>query len=299
MRQPRGTAASTFLTVGLLVASAGAAATELLGLATTRVSHQQAAVVLDQGLLDLALGLLVNILLVVRYNSLGDSLPDGCGVIKSCLNKVVQQKTLTIDLRGVTTSPNADADVDVLELLSADEKNRLEDLVTQGFRLEELDGVTVHLQETIPLLAVSNGDSVLLLPEGLHSFQSLRRHCFLHEKWLLKVNGNPIELLQPETLRYKIFEPVLLVGREKFKNIDIRIRVRGGGHTSQVYAIRQAIAKAIVAYYQKYVDEQSKREIKETLVQYDRSLLVADPRRCEPKKFGGRGARARYQKSYR
>jgi hypothetical protein len=28
-------------------------------------------------------------------------------------------------------------------------------------------------------------------------------------------------------------------------------------------------------------------------------LLVADPRRCEPKKFGGRGARARFQKSYR
>lgn len=52
---------------------------------------------------------------------------------------------------------------------------------------------------------------------------------------ILKVNGNPIELLQPETLRYKIFEPVLLVGREKFQGIDIRIRVKGGGHTSQVY----------------------------------------------------------------
>mmetsp|Transcript_53730 Transcript_53730/g.125609 ORF Transcript_53730/g.125609 Transcript_53730/m.125609 type:complete len:215 (+) Transcript_53730:268-912(+) len=118
-------------------------------------------------------------------------------------------------------------------------------------------------------------------------------------KGLLKVNGNPIELLMPETLRYKIFEPVLLVGTEKFKEVDIRVRVRGGGNTSQVYAIRQAIAKGIVAYYQKYVDEQSKREIKETLVQFDRSLLVADPRRCEPKKFGGRGARARFQKSYR
>ena len=47
------------------------------------------------------------------------------------------------------------------------------------------------------------------------------------------------------------------------------------------------------------VDEASKREIKEILVQYDRTLLVADPRRCEPKKFGGPGARARYQKSYR
>lgn len=67
----------------------------------------------------------------------------------------------------------------------------------------------------------------------------------------------------------------------------------------QIYAIRQAIAKAIVAYYQKYVDEASKREIKEVLMAYDRNLLVADPRRCEPKKFGGPSARARYQKSYR
>ena len=47
------------------------------------------------------------------------------------------------------------------------------------------------------------------------------------------------------------------------------------------------------------VDEASKKEIKDILQQYDRTLLVADPRRCEPKKFGGPGARARYQKSYR
>lgn len=32
------------------------------------------------------------------------------------------------------------------------------------------------------------------------------------------------------------------------------------------------------------VDEQAKKEIKEVLVKYDRTLLVADPRRCEPKK---------------
>lgn len=64
-------------------------------------------------------------------------------------------------------------------------------------------------------------------------------------------------------------------------------------------AIRQAIAKSVIAYYQKYVDEAQKMEIKELLVSYDRTLLVADPRRCEPKKFGGPGARARRQKSYR
>lgn len=47
------------------------------------------------------------------------------------------------------------------------------------------------------------------------------------------------------------------------------------------------------------VDEASKKEIKDILLSYDRTLLVADPRRCEAKKFGGRSARARFQKSYR
>ena len=97
----------------------------------------------------------------------------------------------------------------------------------------------------------------------------------------------------------QIYEPLLIIGLDKFANVDIRVRVTGGGHTSQVYAIRQAIAKAIVAYYQKYVDEQSKNELKKALISYDRTLLVADPRRSEPKKFGGVGARSRYQKSYR
>mmetsp|Transcript_2672 Transcript_2672/g.4146 ORF Transcript_2672/g.4146 Transcript_2672/m.4146 type:complete len:145 (+) Transcript_2672:60-494(+) len=116
---------------------------------------------------------------------------------------------------------------------------------------------------------------------------------------LIKVNGSPIALLQPEILRLKTYEPMLLLGQDKFANVDIRVRVKGGGTTSQIYAIRQAVAKGMVAYYQKYVDEASKREIKEILTTYDRTLLVADSRRCEPKKFGGPGARARYQKSYR
>lgn len=67
----------------------------------------------------------------------------------------------------------------------------------------------------------------------------------------MKVNGCPIELLEPEILRVKVFEPLLLLGQERFAGVDMRIRVRGGGYTSQIYAIRQAIAKGIVAYYQK------------------------------------------------
>merc|ERR1712230_66602 len=123
-------------------------------------------------------------------------------------------------------------------------------------------------------------------------------HC-KKGKGLIKVNGRPLSLVQPEILRYKVYEPLLIVGLDKFAEVDIRVRVTGGGHTSQVYAIRQAISKSIVAYYQKYVDEYTKNQLKQALVQYDRTLLVADNRRCEPKKFGGPGARARYQKSYR
>lgn len=63
-----------------------------------------------------------------------------------------------------------------------------------------------------------------------------------------------------------------------------------------MYALRQAIAKAVVAYHAKYIDASSALELKKKLVTYDRSLLIADPRRAEPKKFGGHGARARRQK---
>ncbi|XP_057972777.1 small ribosomal subunit protein uS9-like [Malania oleifera] len=51
--------------------------------------------------------------------------------------------------------------------------------------------------------------------------------------------------------------------------------------------LRQSITKALVAFYQKNI-----------LVRYDRTLLVADPRRCEPKKFGGCSTRTMFQKSY-
>merc|ERR1711944_36936 len=115
-------------------------------------------------------------------------------------------------------------------------------------------------------------------------------------KGIIRVNGKPLEQIEPKPLQFKLMEPIQLLGKDRFSEVDIRIRVKGGGRISQIYAIRQALSKSLVAYYQKYVDEQSKKEIKDILVQYDRSLLVADPRRCEPKKFGP-GARARYQKS--
>jgi small subunit ribosomal protein S16e len=44
---------------------------------------------------------------------------------------------------------------------------------------------------------------------------------------------------------------ILFLLQEKFSGVDIRIRVSGGGHTAQVYAIRQAISRSLVAFYQK------------------------------------------------
>merc|ERR1711991_87042 len=116
---------------------------------------------------------------------------------------------------------------------------------------------------------------------------------------MIRVNGVPLNNVKPEGLRLKLQEPILLAGKDKFRKIDMRLRVRGGGHTSQIFAIRQAIAKAVVSYYQKFVDEPSKMEIKDAYLKYDRTLLIADPRRAEAKKFGGSGARSRFAKSYR
>ena len=149
-----------------------------------------------------------------------------------------------------------------------------------------------------PQLKVKHRDTLYTNSAFLQKTATAVAHC-KRGHGLIRINGSPIELLEPEILKFKVYEVILLLGEERFANTDIRIRVNGGGHTSQVYAIRQALAKAIVAFYQKFVDEAAKKEIKEILVQYDRTLLVADPRRCEPKKFGGPGARARFQKSYR
>merc|ERR1719231_1258618 len=63
----------------------------------------------------------------------------------------------------------------------------------------------------------------------------------------IRVNGCPIDLVKPDVLRLKVYEPLLLLGKERYAGatakLDIRVRVKGGGYTGQIYAIRQAIAK--------------------------------------------------------
>ncbi|KAF9997867.1 40S ribosomal protein S16, partial [Entomortierella chlamydospora] len=43
-------------------------------------------------------------------------------------------------------------------------------------------------------------------------------------KGLIRLNGSPIELVEPDVLKFKVYEPILRVGSEKFANVDIRIR---------------------------------------------------------------------------
>lgn len=65
----------------------------------------------------------------------------------------------------------------------------------------------------------------------------------------IRVNGKALNLIEPESLRLKVYEPILLVGGNKFKELNIKCRVKGGGAANQVYAVRQAISKALLAYY--------------------------------------------------
>ncbi len=107
----------------------------------------------------------------------------------------------------------------------------------------------------------------------------------------IRVNGQPLEVLHPEVAKMRIMEPLIIFG-EGWKRYDIAVRVRGGGFMSQADAVRMAVATGLVKMSQDF-------EARSRMVEHDRTMIVGDPRRTEPKKFGGPSARSRYQKSYR
>ncbi len=105
------------------------------------------------------------------------------------------------------------------------------------------------------------------------------------------INGIPLEILEPEVIRLKIQEPIFLAG-EIAKKVDIIAESHGGGIMGQASALRTAIARGLVEW-------SGSEELKRLYIEYDRNLLVEDPRQTEPKKPRGRSARAKRQKSYR
>lgn len=141
--------ASTHLSVRLLVPGTGTWTTKLLWLAASVVGNKQGTVVRDQSLLELVLAVLVDVLLVVGDDALGDGLTDG------------------VDLGSVSTTTDADADVDTGKLVSSEKQNWLVDLESQDLWLDERKRLAVDLDQALALLAVCDGSGSLLLAETL------------------------------------------------------------------------------------------------------------------------------------
>jgi small subunit ribosomal protein S9 len=106
-------------------------------------------------------------------------------------------------------------------------------------------------------------------------------------KGKILVNKREIEDFFPNlTHQVLIKQPLQLT--ECIDKFDIYVTVRGGGLSGQAGAIRHGIGRALVEY---------NRELREKLKKS--GLLTRDARVKERKKYGQRGARARFQFSKR
>jgi small subunit ribosomal protein S9 len=110
-------------------------------------------------------------------------------------------------------------------------------------------------------------------------------------KGRIRINNVPAEIFEPKLARDKIMEPLFLAGDE-WKQVDISVNASGGGFMGQAEAARTAIAKCLMNWTKS-------ARLRRTFIDHDRTMIAGDPRRKETKKFGGPGARARDQKSYR
>ncbi|MCU0630506.1 MAG: 30S ribosomal protein S9 [Methanoregulaceae archaeon] len=110
-------------------------------------------------------------------------------------------------------------------------------------------------------------------------------------KGRIRINSVPLEIYGTELVRMKISEPILLMPNA-VEGVDVAIDVQGGGIMGQAEAVRTALARGILKW-------SNDPQIKEVYLAYDRTLLVNDSRQKEAKKPHGRGARKKFQKSYR
>ena len=111
-------------------------------------------------------------------------------------------------------------------------------------------------------------------------------------KGRIRINKIPIEIVEPEIAREKIMEPLIHAGEEVWKQVDMDVKTSGGGYMGQAEAARMAVANGLLKWTKS-------SHLRTVFAEYDRTMIVGDSRRKETKKFGGPGARARDQKSYR
>ncbi|PAV09510.1 30S ribosomal protein S9 [Methanocorpusculum parvum] len=120
---------------------------------------------------------------------------------------------------------------------------------------------------------------------------AIARATLREGKGRVRINSIPLEVYGNEIIRMKISE-ALALAPGSIDNVDVDIDVSGGGVMGQAEAIRTALGRGILSWT-------NDPKIKEVYLSYDRTLLVNDSRQKEAKKPHGRGARARFQKSYR
>jgi small subunit ribosomal protein S9 len=103
----------------------------------------------------------------------------------------------------------------------------------------------------------------------------------------ISINGRTIEDYFPrEILRMHMLDPLKTIDR--LGNFDLYVTVAGGGDTGQAGAIRHGLARALEKY-----DSTLRPTLKRA------GFLTRDAREKERKKYGQRGARARFQYSKR
>jgi small subunit ribosomal protein S9 len=108
----------------------------------------------------------------------------------------------------------------------------------------------------------------------------------------VRIDTRPVELVDPDAAQLKMLEPFRIADDDLREGVDVEVRIEGGGVMGQADAARTAIARGLV-------EHTNDAELRDAYMEFDRSLLVNDVRQSESKKWGGPGARARYQKSYR
>jgi len=103
----------------------------------------------------------------------------------------------------------------------------------------------------------------------------------------ITINKRPIDTyFANEVLKMVVKQPLQLT--ETVETFDIVVTVRGGGNAGQAGAIRHGITRALMEY-----DSELRPRLK------TEGLVTRDPRMKERKKYGLKGARARYQFSKR
>ncbi|MDR2202838.1 MAG: 30S ribosomal protein S9 [Nitrososphaerota archaeon] len=108
----------------------------------------------------------------------------------------------------------------------------------------------------------------------------------------VRINLTPVEICEPDVAREKIMEPLLQAGGDVWRQVDIDVQTSGGGFMGQAEAARMAVANALLKW-------SKSAHLRTVFSEYDRTMIVGDSRAKETKKFGGSGARAKGQKSYR